>query len=56
MLQLQQGVASSFIRVGQMRTFGRRARKNEHKNALKELEMIVLHLIDREYSEAINKI
>ena len=48
-------VASSFIRVGQLELFGRRARKNEHKNALKELEMIVLHLIDREYSEAINK-
>ncbi|NCB13900.1 MAG: hypothetical protein EOM78_20065, partial [Erysipelotrichia bacterium] len=29
------------------------ARKNEHENALKELEMIVLHLIDREYSEII---
>lgn len=48
-------VASSFIRVGQLELFGRRARKNEHKNALKELEMIVLHLIDREYSEVINQ-
>lgn len=48
-------VASSFIRVGQLELFGRRARKNEHKNALKELEMIVLHLIDREYSEEINQ-
>jgi uncharacterized protein YdiU (UPF0061 family) len=48
-------VASSFIRVGQIELFGRRARKNEHKNALKELEMIVLHLIDREYSEVINQ-
>jgi serine/tyrosine/threonine adenylyltransferase len=46
-------VASSFIRVGQIELFGRRARKNEHENALKELEMIVLHLIDREYSEEI---
>ncbi len=46
-------VASSFLRVGQIELFGRRARKNEHKNALKELEMIVLHLIDREYSEVI---
>ena len=48
-------VASSFIRVGQLELFGRRARKNEHENALKELEMIVLHLIDREYSEIINQ-
>ncbi len=48
-------VASSFIRVGQLELFGRRTRKNEHENALKELEMIVLHLIDREYSEVINQ-
>jgi serine/tyrosine/threonine adenylyltransferase len=48
-------VASSFIRVGQLELFGRRARKNEHENALKELEMIVLHLIDREYSGIINQ-
>lgn len=48
-------VAPSFIRVGQLELFGRRARKNEHKNALKELEMIVLHLIEREFSEVINQ-
>lgn len=48
-------VAPSFIRVGQLELFGRRARKNEHENALKELEMIVLHLIDAEYSEVINQ-
>ncbi|WP_419233701.1 protein adenylyltransferase SelO family protein [Aliarcobacter cryaerophilus] len=48
-------VASSFLRVGQIELFGRRARKNEHKNALKELEMIVLHLIKREYSEEIKE-
>ena len=48
-------VASSFIRVGQLEPFARRARKNEHPNALKELEMIVLHLINREYSEVINQ-
>lgn len=48
-------VAPSFIRVGQLELFGRRARKNEHENALKELEMIVLHLIDREYTEVINQ-
>ncbi|WP_419767096.1 protein adenylyltransferase SelO [Arcobacter sp.] len=48
-------VAPSFIRVGQLELFGRRARKNEHPKALEELEMLVLHLIDREYSEVINE-
>ncbi|MFA9374227.1 MAG: protein adenylyltransferase SelO family protein [Poseidonibacter sp.] len=48
-------VAPSFIRVGQVELFARRARKNEHPNALKELEKIVLHLIDREYSELIKQ-
>eukprot|EP01156_Anaeramoeba_ignava_P009928 Anaeramoba_ignava/a478475_21.p1 GENE.a478475_21~~a478475_21.p1 ORF type:complete len:560 (+),score=77.97 a478475_21:7-1686(+) len=48
-------VAPSFIRVGQLELFGRRARKNEHPDALKELEILVLHLIDREYSEIINQ-
>lgn len=46
-------VAPSFIRVGQLELFGRRARKQEHPNALKELVMLVLHLIDREYSDDI---
>lgn len=48
-------VASSFLRVGQLELFGRRARKNEHKDALEELEKIVLHIIDREYSEVIDE-
>jgi uncharacterized protein YdiU (UPF0061 family) len=47
-------VAPSFIRVGQLELFGRRARKKEHPTAMAELEMIVLHLIDREYSEVID--
>ena len=47
-------VAPSFIRVGQIELFGRRARKQEHPNALVELEQIVLHLIDREYAELID--
>ncbi|HQR74677.1 MAG TPA: protein adenylyltransferase SelO family protein [Sulfurovum sp.] len=47
-------VAPSFLRVGQIELFGRRARKREHPKALEELEMIVLHLIAREYSEAID--
>lgn len=47
-------VAPSFIRVGQLELFGRRARKQEHPKALEELEMLVLHLIDREYAEVID--
>jgi uncharacterized protein YdiU (UPF0061 family) len=46
-------VAPSFIRVGQLELFSRRARKNEHPNAMSELEMIVLHLIEREYSDVV---
>ena len=47
-------IAPSFLRVGQIELFGRRARKKEHPKALEELEMIVLHLIEREYSEVID--
>jgi uncharacterized protein YdiU (UPF0061 family) len=47
-------VAPSFLRVGQIELFARRARKNEHPKAMEELEKIVLHLIDREYSEVID--
>ena len=47
-------VAPSFIRVGQLELFGRRARKKEHPKAMEELEKIVLHLIDREYSDVID--
>lgn len=48
-------VAPSFLRVGQIELFGRRARKNEHPKALEELEQIVLHLIEREYSDEIEQ-
>ena len=48
-------VAPSFLRVGQIELFARRARKNEHPNAMSELEKIVLHLIDREYSDTIDE-
>ena len=48
-------VAPSFIRVGQLELFGRRARKNEHPKAMEELEMLVLHLIDREYGDVIDQ-
>lgn len=47
-------VAPSFIRVGQVELFARRARKKEHPRALEELEKIVLHLIEREYSDVID--
>ncbi len=47
-------VAPSFLRVGQLELFARRQRKNEHPKAMKELELIVLHLIDREYSYVID--
>ncbi|MFT5116212.1 MAG: hypothetical protein ACI8P9_005578, partial [Parasphingorhabdus sp.] len=48
-------VAPSFIRVGQLELFGRRASKNEHPKAYEELEKIVLHLIDREYGDVIDQ-
>lgn len=48
-------VAPSFIRVGQLELFSRRARKQEHPQAMEELEKIVLHLIDREYSDVIDQ-
>lgn len=47
-------VAHSFLRVGQLELFGRRAYKNEHPTALEELRKIVLHLIDREYKDVID--
>lgn len=47
-------VAPSFLRVGQLELFGRRARNAEHAEALDELEMIALHLIDREYKDEIS--
>ncbi|WP_372971472.1 protein adenylyltransferase SelO family protein [Marinobacter sp.] len=48
-------VAPSFIRVGQLELFGRRARKQEHPRALEELEQLVLHLMDREYNGDIDQ-
>ena len=48
-------VAPSFIRVGQLELFGRRALKKEHPKAMEELEQIVLHLIDREYGAVIDE-
>ncbi|WP_166263604.1 protein adenylyltransferase SelO [Marinobacter caseinilyticus] len=48
-------VAPSFIRVGQLELFSRRARKREQPRAMEELEKIVLHLIDREYGDVIDQ-
>lgn len=42
-------VASSFLRVGQVELFARRARMEAHPHAQKELHDIVQHLIKREY-------
>lgn len=48
-------VAPSFIRVGQIELFARRARNLEHPNALQELRTIVSHLIKREYQNEIDQ-
>ncbi len=48
-------VAPSFLRVGQLELFARRARSNAHPRALEELRMIVSHLIEREYKRDINQ-
>jgi len=47
-------VAPSFIRVGQLELFGRRARNKIHPEAMAELEKMVLHLVDREYADVID--
>ena len=48
-------VASSFLRVGQLELFARRARRDAHPDAFKELKMIVMHLIEREYKNEIDQ-
>lgn len=47
-------VAPSFLRVGQLELFARRVRNNAHPKALEELQMIVMHLIEREYKNDID--
>ncbi|BCE02646.1 protein adenylyltransferase SelO [Marinicellulosiphila megalodicopiae] len=47
-------VAPSFLRVGQIELFARRARINEHTISMQELEQIVQHVIDREYKDVID--
>ncbi len=48
-------VAPSFLRVGQLELFARRARSNAHPNALNELQMVVKHLIERNYQQEIDQ-
>ena len=47
-------VAPSFLRVGQLELFGRRARSQAHPAALRELQQITEHLIARNYRAEIN--
>lgn len=47
-------VAPSFLRVGQLELFARRARSDAHPGALNELRMIVQHLIERNYRPEID--
>ncbi|MEY3964698.1 MAG: hypothetical protein RLZZ106_1953, partial [Cyanobacteriota bacterium] len=47
-------VAPSFLRVGQLELFARRARSNAHPGALRELQLITEHLIERNYRAEIN--
>ncbi len=48
-------VAPSFLRVGQLELFARRARKSANQGAISELQMIIKHLIDRNYRQEIDK-
>ncbi|MFM7455658.1 MAG: protein adenylyltransferase SelO family protein [Vulcanococcus sp.] len=47
-------VAPSFLRVGQPELFGSRARSQAHPAALRELQQITEHLIERNYRAEIN--
>ena len=47
-------VAPSFLRVGQLELFARRARNGANPRALQELRMIVQHLIQRNYQVEID--
>jgi uncharacterized protein YdiU (UPF0061 family) len=47
-------VAPSFLRVGQLELFARRARSDAHPGALNELRMIAAHLIERNYHQEID--
>ena len=43
-----------FLRVGQLEAFARRVRSNAHPEALQELQLVVKHLIARNYKEDID--
>ena len=47
-------VAPSFLRVGQLELFARRARSQAHPEAMAELQLIVEHLIERNYRAEID--
>ena len=47
-------VAPSFLRVGQVELFARRVRSQAHPGARNELQMIVAHLIERNYRAEID--
>ncbi|QNI45927.1 ACR YdiU/UPF0061 family protein [Synechococcus sp. WH 8101] len=47
-------VAPSFLRVGQLELFARRARSQAHPEAMAELRLIVEHLIERNYRPEID--
>ena len=47
-------VAPSFLRVGQLELFARRARSQAHPEAMAELQLIVNHLIERNYRPEID--
>ena len=47
-------VAPSFLRVGQLELFARRARSHAHPRAADELEQILVHAIEREYRQEID--
>ena len=47
-------VAPSFLRVGQIELFARRVRSEAHPVAYQELQMIVQHVIERNYNKEID--
>tara|TARA_Y100000589_G_scaffold205254_1_gene193640 strand:- start:371 stop:2065 length:1695 start_codon:yes stop_codon:yes gene_type:complete len=49
-------VAPSFLRIGQLELFARRARTQSNDESLKELELLVKHLIFRDYKDEIHSL
>lgn len=48
-------VAPSFLRVGQVELFARRVRSQAHEHTFEELQMLVEHLIEREYKKDVDQ-